>query len=243
MSILSRILRPLVLGAAAILSIAAHAGEDEIRKNLLPRLVDVKEIDEVRKTPIPGIYEVRFGTEIYYTDDKGEYLIKGEVLETRTGKNLTEERLAKLSAVDFEKLPFKDALVWKKGKGTRRMVVFADPFCSYCRHLEAELQKLDNVTVYTFLIPIISKDSPAMSRDIWCSKDRNQAWLDWMLEGKKPGRVMGQCETPLERNVALARKHMVRSTPDIVYSDNSRGAGAAPAAEIEKKLVAAAGKP
>jgi thiol:disulfide interchange protein DsbC len=244
MSILSRFLRSLILCTAATLSVAAHADEDQIRKNLLARLTDIKEIDEIRKTPVPGIYEVRFGYEIYYTDEKGEYLIRGPLVEVRTGKSLTDEYLNKLVAFDFEKLPFKDALVWKKGKGTRRMVVFADPFCSYCRHLEAELQKLDDVTVYTFMIPIISAESPAMSRDIWCSKDRGQAWRAWMLDGKKPQRAMGKCDTPMDRNLALATKHNVRSTPDIVYADNSRNAGAAPAAQIEKKLAAAtAGKP
>jgi thiol:disulfide interchange protein DsbC len=237
MSSSSNFLKACGLLVAAVLSLNALADEAQIRKNLPGRLGLSKPIDEVSKTPIPGVYEVRVGTQVVYTDEQGDYLIQGSVTDTRNNTNLTQERIARLTAFEFEKLPFKDALVWKKGKGTRRMVVFADPFCSYCRHLETELQKVDDITVYVFLIPIISEDSPTMSRDIWCSNDRNQAWLDWMLQGKKPARSMGKCDTPMERNLALASKHQVRSTPEVVYSDSTRVPGAQPVAEIEKKLA------
>lgn len=233
------------LAAAALLvSAAAPAQEAAIRKNLAERLANFPKIDEVSKTPIPGLYEVRIGADVLYTDEQGNHVIQGQIIDTRTRTNLTEERLDKLSAIDFSALPLKDAMAVKQGSGARRMAVFADPNCGYCKRFERDLLKVKDVTVYTFLYPILGPDSNAKSRDIWCAKDPAQAWRDWMLDGKAPPKAMGSCDAgALERNVALGQKHRVQGTPGLFFENGVRKPGALPAAQVEQLLAAAAKKP
>jgi thiol:disulfide interchange protein DsbC len=230
----------LALAALATVSWAplAHADEAQIRKNLAERLPNFPAIDEVSKTAIPGVYEIRMGTEILYTDEQGAYLIEGSLIETKSRTNLTEARINKLTAIDFKTLPLKDAIVWKSGTGARRIAVFADPNCGYCRRFEADLQKLKDVTVYTFLYPVLGGDSPQKSRDIWCAKDSSKAWLGWMLRNEQPARTMGACETPMERNLAMGRKYRINGTPAVIFADGTRFPGAMPLEQIEKQLIA-----
>ena len=230
----------LALVAGISLAPAALADEAAIRKNLPERLSNLPPIDEVSKTPIPGVYEVRIGGELLYTDENGNHLIQGSMIDTRTRTNLTEARLNKLNAVDFAQLPLKDAIVWKNGTGARKMAVFADPNCGYCKRFEADLQKVKNVTVYTFLLPVLGGDSPQKSENIWCAKDQAKAWLSWMLENKTPVKNMGACSTPIERNLAFASKYRINGTPAIIFADGTRVPGAINAEQIEKQLVASA---
>ena len=221
---------------------AAFADEASIRKNLAERLPDFPKIDEVTKTGMPGIYEIRIGTDILYTDENGSYLIQGEVIETKTRANLTEQRIAKLTAIDFKSLPLKDALVWKQGTGERKLVVFADPNCGYCKKFERDLQEVKNVTVYTFLYPILGGDSPEKSKAIWCAKDNTKAWRDWMLKGT-PVEGGANCDaSALQRNSVFGKKHRINGTPGLVFEDGTQRAGALNAEAIEKQLVAARAK-
>lgn len=233
--------RSLVAAAAGLLaSSLAFADEAAIRKNLPQRVPDLPAIDEVTKTDIPGIYEVRLnGTDLIYTDETANFVFQGSLIDTRTRSNVTEARLNKLTAIEFDKLPLKDAIVWKNGTGARKVAVFSDPNCGYCKRLEVDLQKLKNVTVYTFLIPVLGPDSNEKSKNIWCSKDQAKTWLGWMLEAKQPAKSMGACETPIDRNLALSRKHRVNGTPALVFVDNTRVPGAIGVEEIEKRLNAA----
>ena len=236
--------RFLLAVSVTLLAGAALADEAAIRKNIGERLPQYPKIDEVIKTPIAGLYEVRFGTDVLYSDENGNYLVEGQLLDTKSRINLTEERVAKLTAIDFASLPLKDAIVWKQGSGARRLVVFADPNCGYCKHFERELQKVRDVTVYTFLYPILGGDSPEKARNIWCSKDSTKAWRDWMLDGTAPVKAMGQCDAAvLTRNVDLGHKHKVTGTPALVFEDGKRVPGALPPEQIEKQLVASARKP
>jgi thiol:disulfide interchange protein DsbC len=213
------------------------ADEAEIRKAFTERLPNLPKIDEVRPAPVPGLFEVRIGSELMYTDPKGLYIIQGEVIDTTTRRNLTEERINKITAIDFASLPLKDAIVWKNGSGKRKIAVFADPNCGYCKKFERDLQAVKDVTVYTFVIPILGGDSPEKARSIWCAKDNTTTWRNWMLEGSNPARLMANCDSSaLERNLALARKHRVNGTPAIVFEDGTRVPGALPAAEVEKRL-------
>ncbi len=222
----------------------AHAGETEIRKALGERLADLGKVDEVTKSPIPGLYEVRVGVEIYYTDENGNYLIEGQLLETKTRTNLTEARVAKLTAIDFASLPLKDAIVWKQGDGSRKLVVFADPNCGYCKRFEREVRAAKDITIYTFLYPILGGDSPDKSRNIWCAKDRGKTWVDWMVEGAVPPKVIGDCDSSaLQRNAALGRKHKVNGTPALVFKDGKRVPGAMKLDDLEKQLLVSAKKP
>jgi len=138
---------------------AAQAQEAAIRKALAERIPKLPKIDEIRPSPIPGLFEVRFGgTEIIYSDAAGEHIIQGSLIETKTMNNLTEERQDKLSAVEFGSLPFKDAIVIKQGNGTRKLAVFVDPNCGYCKRFERDVAALKDLTVYAFLMPILGPD-------------------------------------------------------------------------------------
>lgn len=227
---------------AAGFSSTAWAGEAEIRKAIGERLADLGKIDEVSKTPIPGLYEVRVGTDLYYVEENGNYLIEGQLLDTKSRINLTEERIAKLTAIDFASLPLKDAVVWKQGDGSRKLVVFADPNCGYCKKFERDARQAKDVTIYTFLYPILGSDSTEKSRNIWCAKDRGKVWADWMVDGAVPPRA--ECDaSALQRNAALGRKHKVNGTPALVFEDGKRVPGALKIDQLEKQLQASAKKP
>lgn len=230
--------------AAAAVSLAlacslASANEAEIRKVLSERFPTIPRIDEISKGPMPGLWEVRLGNEVMYTDDKAQFLIQGEIIETGSRRNLTQERIDKLTAIDFSSLPLKDAIVWKSGTGKRRLVVFADPNCGYCKRFERDVSSVKDVTVYTFLYPILGGDSSDKSKAIWCSKDPTATWRNWMIDGTVPPKLLGNCEAPLERNLQLGRKHRINGTPALVFEDGSRVPGAMGAAQIEQRLAGA----
>ena len=224
------------------LSQAAWAQEDVIRKNLPARLPQFKQIDEVRKSEIGGLYEVRVdGSEIYYTDAKADFLIEGSLIDTRSKRNLTEERVEKLTAVKFDSLPLKDAFIVVRGNGERKLAVFEDPNCGYCKRFERDLQKVDNVTIYMFLYPILGADSVEKSKAIWCAKDRVAAWLDWMLRDQSATSAAAGCDaTALSRNVELGRKHKINGTPTLLFTNGSRVPGAVDAKKVEQMLAQAA---
>ena len=225
------------------LPLTVLADEAAIRKNLPERLPNFPTIDEVSKTPIPGIYEVRIGAELLYTDEGGNYLIQGHLFDTKTRTDITEARLAKLNQVDFASLPLRDAILIRQGTGTRKVVVFGDPNCGYCKRLERDLVALKDVSIYTFLYPILGPDSTVKAKDIWCAKDPGKAWRDWMVDGVAPTKAMGKCDTAaLERNRALGTKHRVNGTPAVVYEDGSRSPGAVGLDVLESRMSAAAKK-
>jgi thiol:disulfide interchange protein DsbC len=229
----------IALCALGLLVPWASAQEAVIRKTIAERLPDFPAIDEVSKTTIPGIYELRIGNEVLYSDESGNHLIEGQLIDTKSKANLTEARVAKLTAIDFAALPLKDAIVWKQGSGARKLVVFADPNCGYCKRFEKDLQAVKDLTVYTFLYPILGGDSPEKSRNIWCAKDSTKAWRDWMLDGTAPPRSMGKCDTAaLERNSAMGKKYRVNGTPALVFVDGKRVGGAMSVEQVEKQLVA-----
>lgn len=218
------------------LPLAAAAQEAAIRKNLADRVPGLNQIDEVRPTPMNGLYEVRVGTDIIYTDAEGNFLLQGSLLDTRARKNLTEERIEKLTAIQFGELNLKHAFHTVRGNGKRKVAVFEDPNCGYCKRFEKDLQQIDNVTVYYFLIPILGPDSVEKSRQIWCAKDRNKAWLDWMLRDIAP-KGNASCNTDaLTANMDFARKYRITGTPTLVFADGTRVPGAINAQQIEQFL-------
>ena len=228
---------------AGLAGSAALADEAAIRKNLAERLPNFPKIDEVIKTPMAGLYEVRLGTDIVYTDEHGNYLIQGALIDTKSKADLTQARIDKLTAIDFASLPLKDAVLVKQGNGSRKVVVFADPNCGYCKRLEKDLLALKDVSIYTFLYPILGPDSTVKSKDIWCAKDPGKAWRNWMVDGQSPAKMMGSCDVAaLDRNTEMGRKYKVQGTPAMVFEDGSRAPGAIPAAQIETRMAAAAKK-
>lgn len=230
---------PWLLACAAFATACgAAAQESAIRKTLAERIPQLDKLDEVRPTPMPGLFEVRVGTDVFYTDATGNYLIQGELIDTKARRNLTEDRIAKLTAVDFSALPLADAFTVVQGSGARKLAVFADPNCGYCKRFERDLQKVQNVTVYTFLYPILSPDSAEKSRNIWCAKDRVSAWQDHMLRERAPAAA--SCDTAaLQRNLAFGKKHKITGTPTLIFLDGSRVPGAISAQEVDKRLAQA----
>ena len=231
-----------LLAAAALLLLAganAFAQDAAIRKTLAERIPQLSQIDEVRPTPMKGLYEVRVGTDVFYTDASGNYLIQGELIDTRARRNLTEDRINKLTAIDFKALPLGDAITIVHGKGERKLAVFEDPNCGYCKRFEKDLQGVDNVTVYLFLYPILSPDSAEKSRNIWCAKDQGGAWTDWMLRDRTPAAA--SCDTAaLQRNLAFGRKYKITGTPTLIFADGARVPGAIGTQDVEKRLADAA---
>jgi thiol:disulfide interchange protein DsbC len=232
---MKRLLSPL-LACALLLASTAWSQEATIRKNLAERIPQLQKIDEVVKSPMPGLYEIRVnGNEIYYTDADGNYLVQGNLIDTRQKRNLTEERVDKLSAIAFDALPFKDAFTIVRGNGSRKLVVFEDPNCGYCKRFERDLQKVNNVTVYMFLYPILGPDSGEKSKNIWCAKDKAKAWQDWMVRDVMP--TASNCDSSaIARNVELGRKFRINGTPTLVFADGSRVPGAIGADQVEKRL-------
>jgi thiol:disulfide interchange protein DsbC len=228
----------LVITALAI-SGACFAQEAAIRKNITQRYPELKAIDEVSKAPMPGLYELRInGSEIYYTDAQGDFLVVGSLYDTKQKRNLTEERVDKLTAVKFDALPFKDSFTIVRGNGERKLAVFEDPNCGYCKRFERDLQTINNVTVYMFLYPILGPDSNKKSEAIWCAKDRGQVWQDWMVREQAIPSTAPTCDTnALKRNVELGKSFKINGTPTLIFVDGTRVPGAIDAKQIEKRLA------
>ncbi|UCV00048.1 DsbC family protein [Acidovorax radicis] len=224
--------------AAATLSLCATAQEADIRKALAERIPQMDKIDEVRPTPMAGLYEVRIGTDLFYTDAKGNYVIQGELIDAKARRNLTEDRINKLTAVNFAALPLKDAITIVRGDGKRKVAVFEDPNCGYCKRFERDMQNVNNVTVYLFLYPILSPDSAEKSRNIWCAKDKAGAWQDHMVRDKHAAAA--SCDTSaLQRNLAFGKKYKITGTPTVIFANGTRVPGAIGAQEVEKRLAEA----
>lgn len=216
-------------------ALAQNATEKKIKEDIQKQLGSRAKVDAVRATPLSGVYEISIGNDVVYTDTNARYLIQGEIVDLKTGINLTEQRSNDLNRIRWADLPLNDAVKVVKGKGTRQLAVFVDPNCGFCKKLEKSFQQMDDVTIYNFLIPILSPDSLTKSQQIWCSSDKAAAWTNWMINAQAPtGKT--DCSTPLERNMALAKKWGVNGTPAIFFTDGSRIAGAVPLAQIEKKL-------
>jgi thiol:disulfide interchange protein DsbC len=233
------LLKPIFGLAIALACLGVSAQEAVIRKNIAERVPQLKTINEVNKTAIPGVFEVRVnGTDIFYTDAKGDYLIQGELIDTRQRRNLTAERIEKLTAIKFADLPIKDAFTIVRGNGARKLAVFEDPNCGYCKRFERDLQTVDNVTIYMFLYPILGPDSTEKSKSIWCAKDRVQAWQDWMVRDQAPAPAAAMCDTTaLTRNVELGRTYKITGTPTLLFTNGSRVPGAIDAKQVDKLLA------
>ncbi len=236
-----KIIKAFFAAAVALAGMAAMADDGAIRKNLGERIPQFQKIDEITKSAMPGLFEIRVnGTEIFYTDSEGNFLIQGSLIDTKQRRNLTEERVDKLTAVAFDTLPLKDAFTIVRGNGKRKLAVFEDPNCGYCKRFERDLQKVDNVTVSMFLYPILSADSAEKSRNIWCAKDKPKAWQDWMVRDQAAAPASPSCDaSALMRNVALGKKYKITGTPTLIFADGSRVPGAIDAAQVEKFLAEA----
>jgi thiol:disulfide interchange protein DsbC len=241
---MNTILKKLALISLLALSQFAVADEVSLKKAIEAAYPKFK-VESVIKTPYAGLYEVFMGGQIVYTDEKLTFLIaEGRLVDPKTKKDVTGERMEELTKVDFNSLPLDQAIKVVKGNGSRKLVVFSDVDCPFCKKLEQnELTNINDVTVYTFLYPIeqLHPDAANKSKSIWCATNRVKAWQDWIFNNKLPAAATN-CEVPLERVGELAHKMGVTSTPTLIFADGKRMLGAQPHKEIEKYLLAATKK-
>jgi len=236
---LKRILALVMLCPVLVLAQAAEpAGklttESIIKRTLEGRLGGVK-ISAVTKTPYLGLYEVRVDSEILYTDEKMSYIFSGNIIDGKSMQNLTEKRMRELSVIKWEDLPLEGAFKTVRGNGKRVLAVFSDPNCPYCKRFEKDLAKVDDITIYTFLYPILSQDSHEKAKAVWCAADRSKAWSELMLNGTVP--AAGRCDTPIEKNLGFAHKNRITGTPTLVFASGARVPGAVSSDQLEKLLA------
>lgn len=194
--------------------------------------------DQVFKS-LGGLYEVLIQGQILYVDPEVSFILSGRMIDPRTREDLTQKRLDIALKVDFKSLPFDRAFKTVRGDGSRVMATFEDPNCGYCKRLWQNMAELKNVTIYTFLFPILSADSVEKSKAVWCSKDRAASWEEHMVQNKTPAAAPADCKTPVDQNVALGRELGINGTPTIFFADGTRVAGALPLTGIEQRLAAA----
>lgn len=243
-------LRPLLLGLAFLVltaqaayaqrttdtTAAPAAVQQAISKSVESWLQGRFKVDGVRRTAMPGIYEVRLGTDLIYVDEKASHaIVEGQMIDLKTGKNLTALRLDEITAIDFSKLPVELALKTVIGNGSRQIAVFEDPYCSFCRRFRGTLMTLENVTIYTFFYPILRPESTTVSRNAWCAIDRQAAWDDWMLSGKEPPNASASCDFPKDKILALGKSLNVQATPMSFVTSGKRLQGA-----VSKEVIEAA---
>jgi len=205
----------------------AAADEAAIRRVMESKLGGAK-IEGIAAAPVSGLYEVRYraaeGVQVFYTDANANYIISGKIFEARTSRNLTEERLRKLNAINFESLPLAQAVKVQRGNGKRVLVMFSDPYCPYCQRFEKVLQQVDDITIYVFMYPVIRPELSEQSKAVWCAPDRAKAWLDLALN-QKPPAVAATCDDPVEKNLQLGRTLHVTGTPTLILPTGERVSG------------------
>lgn len=234
-----KLLKTALFLAATVFSLSAiaQADVDTVKKELGKKYPDIS-TDRITKTGYGELYEVYSQGEIIYTDAKVTFLLLGTLVDAATRANVSEARLTKLSAINFNDLPFDQSIKLVRGNGMRKIAIFEDPNCGYCKKFEQDINSLDNITAYIFPYPILAEDSIDKSKAVWCSPDRLKAWQDLMLRGKPP-TSKGTCENPIDKIVELGRKLRISGTPVTIFEDGERMSGALPKDRIEARLVVA----
>lgn len=228
----------LLAGSLLCVSALAQAPEAKIKKLLQGRLGTDASIETVVKTPYSGLYEVKVGNEIIYTDADARYVFIGRIIDAETSKDVTQARMDELNRVKFSELPLDLAAKSVKGSGKRVIAVFEDPNCGYCKRFRKSLAEVKDITVYTFIYPILGEDSAKKARNLWCAADRSKAWDDWMLDGKAAPQAPESCNaSAIDKVVELGKKYRVTGTPTIIFTDGSRIPGAIDAKSLESKLA------
>jgi len=229
--------RALLVSVLVLFAGLAAADEAGVKKLLVGKFPQAK-IDSVLKTPYGGLYEVYMDGRIHYTDEKMTFLMIGELIDTKTSMNVTEQRFRKLTALNLKELPPPDMAIKRvKGDGRRQLIVFSDPMCPFCRRIEQEFVKLNNVTIYIFPYPIEKRfpGTTELSKAIWCSPDRGKAWDEWMLKGVKP-TAKATCATPIEDIDRIGSKMGIGVTPTVIFADGAPMNGMISAAEMDRLM-------
>lgn len=232
-------LRSLALAVGALsISAGAYATitpeqAEQVKKKFESEFKGIS-VDEVSATPFSGILELRLGSDVLYTNAGVEFILQGSLVDVATRTDLTAERVEELNRVDFSSLPLDKAIKQVKGDGSQQLVIFEDPNCIYCKRLHESLEGIDNITVYSFLFPILTPDSRVKSEHVWCADDPAKAWTAWMKDNKKPAEKT--CDTPIDEILSLGMKMGVQGTPAIVFEDGSRANGWLPTEQLKARL-------
>ncbi|MBI1905947.1 MAG: DsbC family protein [Rhodocyclales bacterium] len=236
---LRKLVRSVVMVCLGAMVGAAGANEESVRKGI-ESFIGAAAVASITKTPYGGLYEVVLDSgELIYTDEMVSFIVDGRVIDTKTRRDMTQARMTELSGIDFSALPLADAIKQVKGDGSRIVASFEDPNCGYCKRYGQELTQVTDVTIYTFLYPILGEDSTQKSRDIWCAEDKAKTWNEWILENKVP--PTGNCDSAVvDRNVALGRKLRVNGTPTVFVADGRRVGGYVTAAQLDAALASVA---
>ena len=231
--------------ALAAVMLPAAADEAAVRRMIQEKLKGGAQLDSVQKMPWANLYEVTVrapdGVLLYYVDAEAKVIIDGQVIDAKTGRNLTEERQRELSKVSWESLPLQWAITSKRGTGRRKIAILSDPNCPYCRRFEADLAKLDDITVHILAFPVISPASVRQTKAVWCSKDRVKAWNDLMFKRIEP-QASPDCDTPIEKIVDAGRRLGASATPTWFVETGERYNGAMPLDELTRVLDRASPK-
>ena len=230
--------RALLLSLLILVAGFASADEAGVRKLVTTKFPQAK-VESVVKTAYGGLYEVYMDGRIHYTDEKMSFFLIGELIDTKTSLNITEQRFRKLTALNLKDMPSLDMAIKRvKGDGRRQLLVFSDPMCPFCRRIEQEFAKLNNVTIYLFPYPIEKRfpGSTELAKSIWCSADRSKAWDDWMIKGQKP-LVKGSCPTPIEDIDRIGSKLGISVTPTVIFADGAPMNGMISAADMDRLMT------
>jgi thiol:disulfide interchange protein DsbC len=225
-----------LLAALALPVLAQGSVEDQIKAELRKQVPEAP-VDSVRKAPLGNLYEVVIGGDIVYTDEKASTIIMGPMIDVKTKENLTEARLRQVNAIAFDQLDFKNAIKIVRGDGSRKLAIFEDPNCGYCKRFERDLLGVNNVTVYVFLYPILSTNSIEQSKVIWCAKDPGKMWLDHMTKDLATSGEANCSTGPVDQNLAFGKAKRINGTPTIIFENGERVPGVMPIAEVEKHLA------
>ncbi|MDQ8023688.1 MAG: DsbC family protein [Moraxellaceae bacterium] len=221
--------------AAAKEVVKEGSPEATVRQAVAGMLPQGVEITQVNKTTYGGLYEVVLASgEVLYSDAAGSFFVVGTLYDMKTRANVTQARINEINRINFSDLPLTQAIKQVRGNGKRVLATFEDPNCGYCKKLAKDLTEMDNVTIYTFMVPILSPDSNDKSKNIWCAPNRSKAWNDWMVENKVPPKA--ECNDPIAKNSELGKKLRVSGTPTMYLADGSRIGGYVPTSELDRMM-------
>ena len=227
------------LALAASLAFPALAQQEERIKAELKKKVPDAPVESVRKAGYGNLYEVLItGGDIVYTDESASFILSGSLIDLKTKQNVTEARLRQVNAIKWSELPLDQAIKIQRGNGTRKVAIFEDPNCGYCKRFERDLLGVSDITVYVFLYPILSPESVEKSKAVWCAADKGKMWLDHMT---RDASITGdtKCPTPIDKNLAFGKEKRLSGTPTIIFENGDRIPGAMTLADFEKKLAEA----
>lgn len=223
--------KTLALALASFISTLSLANVDTVKTNLTKQHPNLK-IENIQATEMKGIYSGSMDGQVVYVGEDSQHILIGSMFRLSDQKNLTKDLMLKQNSIDWKKLPLQDAVKTVRGNGKRQIAVFSDPNCPYCKQLETELSKLNDVTIYTFIYPIKTQ-SIAVSKQVFCEKDPALAWSNLIAKGIQPSSKK-TCANPIERNLSLGKSLALNGTPAIIFSNGFKVMGAYPAQEIEK---------